>query len=152
MALDATTDAFLDLQNVDLGFELCQQTLDTSADIEHFENFLLLLELQGQMCGNGIGKTPRILDARDRGQDLRRDFLVELDVLIELRDHCTAQGLDLMIEALVSKHRASAREKHFLARVDGLQTRALCPFDQYLHGTVRQLQHLQDIGHTANTI
>jgi hypothetical protein len=45
--------------------------------------------------GDGVGQAARIVDAGDAGQDLGRDLLVELDVLVELLRHGAAQGLDL---------------------------------------------------------
>jgi hypothetical protein len=152
LALDAPADALLDLQDVDLRFELRQQALDARADIEHLEDFLLLLELQRQVCGNRVGQTTSLFDAGDRGQDFRRNLLVELDVLVELSDHRTPQRLDLMIDAVISQHRRE-RAKNISSRDSMASRRARCDtFDQHLDRPVGKLQHLQDIGHTANVI
>jgi hypothetical protein len=51
------------------------------------------------MGGDGIGELARLLDLVDRDQDLRRDLLVELDVLLELRGHGAGQRLDLLVLA-----------------------------------------------------
>jgi hypothetical protein len=42
--------------------------------------------------GDGVGQAARVVDAGDGGQDLGRDLLVELDVLVELLRHGAAQG------------------------------------------------------------
>jgi hypothetical protein len=47
------------------------------------------------MRRNGVGQAARIVDAGDRRQDLRRNLLVEFDVLVKLLHHGAAQGLDL---------------------------------------------------------
>ena len=46
-----------------------------------------------------VGQLGRVVDLVDRGQHLRRDLLVELDVLLELRDHGARQRLDLLLLA-----------------------------------------------------
>jgi hypothetical protein len=40
--------------------------------------------------GNGVGEATSLFNTRDGGQDLRRNLLVEFDVLIELSDHRAA--------------------------------------------------------------
>jgi hypothetical protein len=47
------------------------------------------------MRGDRVGQAAGVVDAGDRGQDLGRDLLVELDVLVELLGDGAAQGLDL---------------------------------------------------------
>jgi hypothetical protein len=137
LALDASPNALFNLQDVDLSLELREQAFDTRAHIKHFEDFLLLLQFQGQVCGNGIGQTPGVLDAGDRGQNFRWNLLVELDVLVELRDHRAAQRLDFVVGAIIGNHWACACKEHLVTRVDGLQARSLRAFDQDLHGPVR---------------
>ncbi len=46
LALDAAADALFNLQDVDLAFEHAQQMLEPLADFAHFEDVLLLLELE----------------------------------------------------------------------------------------------------------
>jgi hypothetical protein len=58
LALDAAADALLDLQDVELGLELVEQLFEALADIEDLEDFLLLLELQRQVGGDGVGQAP----------------------------------------------------------------------------------------------
>ena len=85
----------VDLEDVDLVLELLEQVLEALADVDQVEHRLLVLELERQVRGDRVGQAAGIVDAGDRGQDLRRDLLVELDVLVELLHHRAAQGLDL---------------------------------------------------------
>ena len=94
LALDATTDTLLHLQNVELSFELTQQMLVTLCDVEDFEDDLFLLQQQRQVSGDGIGKTSGIIDASKRSQNFRRDFFVEFDVLVKLLNDGTTHRLD----------------------------------------------------------
>ena len=53
-------------------------------DVEHLQHLLLLLQLQRQMRGDGVRQTPGLLDAAERSQNLGRNLLVQLHILIEL--------------------------------------------------------------------
>ena len=85
LALHAAADALLDLQDVDLAFEHAEQVLEALADVAHLEDLLLLLELQRQVRRDRVREAAAVVDAGHRGQDLRRNLLVQLDVLVELR-------------------------------------------------------------------
>ena len=63
LALDAPTDAFFHLQDIQLGFQQAQQMFKALAHIKNFQHFLLLFQLERQMCGDGIGKASRIVYA-----------------------------------------------------------------------------------------
>ena len=108
LALDAAADALLDLQDVDFAFQQAQQVLEALADVDHLQDFLLLLQLQRQVRGDGIGQAAAVVDAGHRGQDLRRDLLVELDVLVELREQRAAHRLDLVGAAGLGRRSGSA--------------------------------------------
>ena len=105
LALDAAANALFDLQNVDFAFEQSQQVLEAFRDGAHLENFLLLLELQRKMRGNGVGEPAAVVDARHRRQNLGRDLLVELDVLVELGEQRAAHRLDLVGFAEIARER-----------------------------------------------
>ena len=96
LALDAAADALLDLQDVDFAFEQAEQVLEALRDGAHLEDLLLLLELQRQVRGDRVGEPAAVVDPGHRGQDLGRDLLVELDVLVELREQRAAHRLDLV--------------------------------------------------------
>jgi len=68
--------------------------LQPRLDVEHLEYLLLLLELERQVRRHRIGQASRFVDAGERGQDFRRNLLVQLDVLVERRKQRAAQRLD----------------------------------------------------------
>ena len=59
LALDAPADALLDLEDLELALDQLQQVLEALLDAEHLEHFLLLLELQRQVRGDGIAEAAR---------------------------------------------------------------------------------------------
>ncbi len=144
LALDAAADALLDLQDVDLALDDAEEVLEPLADLAHLEDLLLLFELKRKVRGDGIGQTAAIVDARHRREDLRRDLLVELDVLVELREQRTAHRLDLVGAARIARQRNRLGDEVFAAVGDARDARTLRALDQHLHGAVGQLQHLQD--------
>ena len=98
-----------------------------------------------------VSATTGFLDAGDRGQHLRRDLLVQLDVLVELGDHGAAHRLDFVIGSVVVAERRGRRRNMFSPATIASRG-ALRSFDQHLHGAVRQLQHLQDVGDAADAV
>jgi hypothetical protein len=66
------------------------------------------------MRGNGIGQATGFLDAGERCQDFRRDLLVQLDVLVELRHHRAAHRLDLVVAPLFGTHRRDVGDEHLV--------------------------------------
>jgi hypothetical protein len=56
------------------------------------QHLLLVFKLERQVRRNGVGQAAWVINAGDRSQDLWRDFLVELDVLVKLLHHGTAQA------------------------------------------------------------
>lgn len=152
LALHAPADALFDLQDVDLGFELREQVLETLDDREHLEDVLLLVELQRQTLGDHVGETACFVDARQRREDLRRDLLVQLHVLIELRHDRTAQRFRFGAVRMIGLERHHFAGELCLLFLDRQCLRALQPLDEHLHGTVRQLQHLQDVGNTTDFV
>ena len=96
-------------------------------------------------------RRPGVVDAGDRGQDLGRDLLVQLDVLVELLRHRAAQRLDLGRGVGRRRHRRAPRPTKcspLSAMRRGVG--ALHAFDQHLHGAVGQLEHLQDARDAAD--
>ena len=62
LALDAAADALLHLQDVEFALDHLQQVLKTLLDAGHFQHFLLLLELERQVRGDGVRQTARFVD------------------------------------------------------------------------------------------
>ena len=129
-----------------------EQVLEPLADVAHLEDFLLLLELERQVRGDRVGQPAAVVDAGHRGQDLGRDLLVELDVLVELREQRPAHRLDLVrLPALAGDRGRLGREVVGLVD-DAVEPRPLRALDQHLHGAVGQLQHLQHRRHAADRV
>jgi hypothetical protein len=152
LTLHAPTDALFDLKNVDFRFELREQMLQTLDDREHLEDVLFLVELERQMRGDGVSKTTRLVDARQRSQDFRRNLLVELHVLIELRDDRAAQRFGFGAVGVVGLERHHIAGKLRFLLFDRERFRALQTLDEHLHGAVGQLEHLQDVGDTSHLV
>ncbi len=96
LALDAAADALLHLQHADLAFHEGEDALEAMDDALGLQQLLLLGDLQAEMGGDRVGELALVLDLVDRDQHLRRDLLVELDVLLELGDHRAGERLDFL--------------------------------------------------------
>ena len=123
--------------------------LANGLDLEHL---LLLLELQGHVGSNGIGQTPRLIDARQRGQDLRRNLAVQLDVVLELGnqralEHVRFAGRD--IQLVLDEGDVGGKE----LGCPGLgQIGPRAALDEHLHRAIRQLQQLQNRGQRTDPV
>ncbi len=104
------------------------------------------------MRGDRVGQLAGVVDLVDRDQHLRRDLLVELDVLLELRDDGASQRLDLLLRArLLADHlRVGLEERLVIGKAH--DARPLAAFDEHLDRAVRQLQQLQDRADRADGI
>jgi hypothetical protein len=94
LALHAAADLLVHVQDVDFAVKLLEQILKARLHIREVQHHLLVLQLERQVGRNGVGQAAGIVDAGDRRQDLGWDLLVELDVLVKLLHHRTAQCLD----------------------------------------------------------
>lgn len=152
LALDAAADALVDVEDVDFAVQLLEEVFQALLDVHQVEHGLLVLKLERQVRGNGVGQAAGIVDAGDGGEDLGRDLLVELDVLVELLRHGAAQGFDLagLVGFGLGRHGHDGAHEVGLFIHDLLDQRALLAFDQHLDRAVGQLEHLQDGGHAAD--
>ena len=105
------------------------------------------------MSGDRVGQAAGIVDTRQRGQNLRRHFLVQLDVLVEQVEHRAQQYLRL---AIVDRTRLLDHLDRSGIVFVGLQQTVdhdtLAAFHEYLDGTVGQLEHLQDCRQRADLV
>ena len=85
-------------------------------------------------------------------QGLRRDLLVELDVGLELLGHGAAEGLGLMLLAVVLVEDGGLGLVEVLRADEAGDGGALLALDQHLDGAVGQFQQLQHGGHDADVI
>ncbi|OIQ73827.1 hypothetical protein GALL_445310 [mine drainage metagenome] len=102
------------------------------------------------MCGNGVGQAARIIDSGNRRQDFWRNFLVQLDILIELRNHRATHGLGFRtgLGTRLDGHSFAGEEIAVVVDIERLGT--LRAFDQNLHRAIRELEHLKDAGQAAD--
>ena len=104
------------------------------------------------MRGNSIRQAARTIDARQRGQYFRRDFLVQLYVLIELRKQAAAHRLDFVIVAFILRNGRNLGFVVFLFIYHAMNARAMHAFDQHFYRAVGQFQHLQNTRDRADRI
>ena len=64
LLFDATANTFFDLHQVDLTLDLAHDVFDALARILDLEDFLLFVELQRHVRGDGIGEPAGVIDAR----------------------------------------------------------------------------------------
>src|SRR5690606_6773083 len=153
LRLDAAADALLDLLDVDLAVHQADQQLQALADLEGFQQLLLVRQAHAEVSGDGVGQAARIIDAGQGGQQLGRQLAVGLDVLLE-QAHQRAHGdFDLALAALIDRvdHLAGGGERALAlaVAVDGHAGGAL---DQHLDGAVGQLQQLQHLRQRADLV
>jgi hypothetical protein len=104
------------------------------------------------MRGNCVREAATVVDPGHRRQDFGRNLLVELHVLVELRQQRAPHCLDLMSRAGLAGNRLRFGGQILAEFLDALDPCTLRALDQHLHGAVRQLQHLQYRGHAADVV
>jgi len=152
LLLHAAADPLFDLENVDFGFQLREQAFEALGGADDLEHLLLLLEFQRKMRGDRVGQAAGVIDAGERGQDLRGDLLVEFYVLLELGNDRAAQGLGLGALDGVRLDRGDLAGEVRIGVFDAVDAGALGALDQHLDGAVGQLEHLQDAGDAADLV
>ncbi|KHF24420.1 hypothetical protein JV46_29460 [Solemya velum gill symbiont] len=153
LLLDAATNPLLELQYVIFTFHQPHQVLKTKLDVGDFENLLFLVELQRHVRCHGVSEATWVINTRQRCQHLRRNFLVELDVVVEQRSCRTHQHFHLLLIdcQLLFDGRGRCAEKLFsiceFAYVDAEHA-----LNQHLDSSIRQLQQLQDVGQCTDLV
>ncbi len=124
----------------------------TLGDIENFEDDLLLFQFQRQVRRNRIGQATCIIDAGKRSQNLRRYLLVQFHILIELLHNRAAHCLDFGFITLLGFNRRQICSEVGIQFADAVDACTLRTFNQHFYRTVRELQHLQNIGNAPDFI
>ncbi|MNG95368.1 hypothetical protein D3C79_544030 [compost metagenome] len=152
LLLDPTANALFDLQQVDFGIQQRQYVLDTGRQVDDFENFLFLLDLQGHVCGHGIDQAPWLFDAVQRRQHFGRDFLAQLHVLLELRQQRAHEHFRLALGGVdfVDQGNFGTDVPFYFAET--LHGAALLALDQHLDGAIGQFQQLQYGGNGTDAV
>ncbi len=152
LALDAATDALFHLQDVEFAFQQAEQMFQALVDADHLQHFLLLFQLQRQVRDDGVGQAAGLVDARQRREDFRRNFLVEFDVLVELRQQGAAHGFHFH-QFLAFRGQDFGTRGKVGCGVGHIQhAGTLIAFHQHLDCAIGQFQHLQDGGHAAGIV
>ena len=150
LLFDAVANALLNLQQIDFRFHHRHQIFQTFVNVGHLKHRLLVSQLQRHVRRDGIRQARRIVDAVQRRQHFRWDLLVQLDIAFKLADSGANQHFLL---AFVNRRRVEILRfrREMLAIIRQRRNAStLQPFDQHLHGAVRQLQHLQNRRHGSN--
>ena len=153
LTFHAATDAFLDLHDVEFGFQLSQQKFQTLNNAGGLQHILTLLQFQLQMGGNRIGKTAVVIDTADGTDDFGRDFFVQFRILLKLSQQGTAQGLNFgIVLVAVFINRLNMGQKQSACFVNRQRARTTDTFYQHFNGTIRQLQNLQNLGNRTGLV
>ena len=152
LRFDATADALLDLQHVDLALDHAEDLLESRFHVLDLEDALLLAELQRHVRGDRVGEAARLVDAGQRRQDLGRHLLVELHVLLELRNDRTHEYVDFAFIVAVFLGQQCDCGLEMVADINGIDQCAFAALDQNLDRAIRQFQQLQDRRKRANLI
>ena len=150
LPLHAVPDTLFNLQNANFGFHEGIRTLETVRGGNEFQQFLLFGDLERKVRRDRVRQFARIFNLIERNKYFRRNFLVQLDVLLELRDNRTAEGFEVLavIDGIVEKFCFSLEEIIVLCVAHDF--RALAALDEHLHGSIgefQQLQHRTDGAH-----
>jgi hypothetical protein len=152
LPLDAAADALFDLEHADLALHMREDLLEPAGDGFDLQQLLLFRNLQRQMRGERVRELGRLVDLIDRHQHLGRNLLVQLDVLLELRDRGAGERFDLLLIADLLADDLGMRLEEGVILGEFDDARALSAFDENLHGSIGQLQELQHRSDRADRI
>jgi hypothetical protein len=152
LPLDAAADALFHLQHADLAFHQAENLLEALGDRNGREQVFLLVDLDDEMAGNGIGQLGMIFDLANRSNHFGGNLLVELHIALEFRSGRARQRLHFGgVVGGLFKH-----ARFGLEVIDGLQIAidgsAAQALHQHLDGAVGQLEQLQHGGDGAGCI
>src|ERR1700722_1675250 len=152
LALDARADALLDLENAYFTFHVAEDLFQALGHALGLEQLLLLGNLQHQVGRQRIGELRGVLDLVYGNQNLGRDLLVELDVVLELGHRRARQRLELLNLAGLVGNCLGIGLKEGLVLGEAHDARAAAAFDQRLDRAVGQLQELQHRAYRSNRV
>ena len=149
---DSLADAAIHVQDLDLALQQAGQLLQARIHLEGLEQVLLVRDADAEVGGNDVGDPAGIFDAAHRQVDFRWDFLVELDVAVEERDHAPHQRLELGrgIEVLFELGHLDGKMR--LRADESLDHGPRRAFDQHFDRAVGQPQHLDHLGEDAHPV
>ncbi|MBU6476112.1 MAG: LON peptidase substrate-binding domain-containing protein, partial [Alphaproteobacteria bacterium] len=152
LALDAAAHALFDFEHADLAFHVAEDLLQPLGDVRRLQKLLTLGDFQRQVGGHRIRQLLGILDLADRGNDLRRNLLVQLHVLLELR----GAGAHQHRRRIAADRRLGHGGRIGLEIIRlvgvGRDPDAVLPLDQHLDRAVRQFEQLQHHAERADVV
>ena len=117
---------------------------NTLTHVHHFQHVLLLFQLELQVGGNGVSQAADFVDGRNGTGNFRRHLLGEFDVILELTLQGARQRILLAFVREPFFQLTHISDSAFFTKFSLGHMGTLAAFDQHLHGTVRQLEQLQD--------
>ncbi len=104
------------------------------------------------MRSHGVDQAARLIDAVKRRQDLCRDFLAQLHVLLELSQQAAHEHLGLTVRCIDFVDQRDVCAVVAIDFDETLYRTALLAFDQHLDGAIGQLEQLQYGGDGADAV
>ncbi len=129
-----------------------EHPLQPLADLLRFQHFLFFGNLEIQMRRHRIGELAGVLDLVEADQHLRRNLLVQFDILLELRHDGPPQRLQLLRVALLVGKRLDHRLEIGLNLAKTGNFRPPSAFHKHLDRAIGKLQQLQDRRNCADPI
>ena len=145
LLLDAPANALLNLEQINFCLHEPHEVLEPIADFRNLKNMLLFIEIDHHVSGDCVSQPARLVDARQRGQNLGRYFFAQIHVLLELVYGGTQQSFDLFFRDVLTKDLPDTRDRKAAGIVNVRHRRSVATFHQNLDRAVRQLQQLENI-------
>ena len=114
--------------------------LQPALHVGYFKDFLLFFKVDAHMRRNRIRQPPRLVNSRERGQDLSRHFLTQADILLKLIDGRLDQSRGLFLGQWIGFDLPHRRDGKLLVVVDSNHRSAIAPLNQHLNGAIGQFQ------------
>ena len=153
LALDLCGDILLNRQNLDFLQQDVVEFPEPLLLVQCLEDRLLVLNLDFQMRRDHIRHPARRFDCHDRRKNLRRQTLVDVDVVIKAAQHGPHQSFCFRVGFFIGVFQLPDPafeirhlEEHFF---DAASAES---FHQYANGISRQLEHLLDLADGSDFI
>jgi hypothetical protein len=152
LAPDLPLDLPLQFQDFELARERAAEQAEALDQVVLLEDLLLHPHLQNEVGGDRVGEEQGIRDVVRGREDLVRDAAVQVDVVVERREHVPDQGLQLRLWLdLVVEHRDGGR--HGVAVLgELLHLSAADALDQDAHRPVREPEELEHADHGSDPV
>ena len=150
LPLDARIDVAVHVELFDLALEDLGHAVQAVEHIEVFQQFLLFLDRNLQIGGDGVGKLAGIFNASRGNHGVVVQALGQLHVLLEEPVHALDRCLDLRRWFGAHRHQLDIRPVEAFVAGDLRHACALHSFDQHANVAVGQLDALHDVRQRAH--